>query len=161
MLSRDLTGNEDSDESGSASPVVVGVDGTLRAIQAARRAAAVADKFTAPLCLVHADPYLAHGISAAPGTVRAIERAEHRASSEAILQAAQHAVLADVRAADLNTMQVRYPVNEALRDLSAGAHLIVLGCDDVPPATALLVGSTTVAVTRTRPARWSHGAPNR
>ena len=56
MLPRDLTGNEDSDESGSASPVVVGVDGTLRAIQAARRAAAVADKFAAPLCLVHADP---------------------------------------------------------------------------------------------------------
>jgi len=131
---------------GRASPIVVGVDGTLPAIRAARWAAAVADKFAAPLSIVHADPCLGRVSSAGAGTLRAIELAEHRAASDAILQTAQHAVRTDFPALEVTTLQLCSPVDEALCDLSRQARLVVLGCDDVSLGTALLVGSTTVAV---------------
>lgn len=44
--------------SDTASPVIVGVDGSYTANRAARWAAAVADRFEAPLCIVHARPYV-------------------------------------------------------------------------------------------------------
>jgi nucleotide-binding universal stress UspA family protein len=45
------------------SPVIAAVDGTYPAIQAARWAAAVAEKFAAPLSIIHADPPLGASLS--------------------------------------------------------------------------------------------------
>ena len=58
---------------GAVNPVVVGVNGTYRAIRAARWAAAVAQKFAAPLHIVNAKPYLGHNLSDAVANLRAAE----------------------------------------------------------------------------------------
>jgi len=130
----------------TVTPVVVGVDGTYSAIRAARWAAAAAVKFSAPLAIVHADSPLGHSLSDVGAALRAEELAEQRRSSEAILQAAEHAVRGDFSDLAVTSTRMRGPVGEVLRDLSGGARLIVLGCDDVSLGTAFLVGSTTVAV---------------
>jgi nucleotide-binding universal stress UspA family protein len=132
--------------SGIVSPVVVGVDGGFPAIRAARWAAAVAEKYSAPLHIVHGEPYLGHNLGDLAASLRAAAIAEQRESSQAVLHAAEHAVRADYAALDITTTRICRPVNEALRDLSEDARLIVLGCEDVALGTALLVGSTTVAV---------------
>jgi nucleotide-binding universal stress UspA family protein len=132
--------------SGIASPVVVGVDGSVPAIRAAQWAAAVAEKFAAPLAIVHANPYLRHNLSDAADSIRAVEITEQRTLSEAILCAAEHAVRSDFTALQITTTQVDRSADEALRDLSEKARLIVLGCDDLTVGTALLVGSTTLTV---------------
>jgi nucleotide-binding universal stress UspA family protein len=130
----------------SVTPVVVGVDGTYSAIQAARWAAAVAAKFAAPLSIVHADPPRGHRPSDAVAALRVDELAERRSSSEAILQAAEHAVRGDFSSLAVTSERMCGPIGEVLRDLSGCARMIVLGCDDVSLGAAFLVGSTTVAV---------------
>jgi nucleotide-binding universal stress UspA family protein len=94
--------------SGIVSPVVVGVDGSLPAIRAARWAAAVAEKYAAPLHIVHADPYLGHTLSDVAASFRAAELAEQRKSSEVILHAAEHAVRADFTALEITTTRICY-----------------------------------------------------
>ena len=131
----------------TTSPVVVGVDGTYKAIHAAQWAAAVADKFDAPLRIVHADPYLGHNPSGAPAAMlTAADVAKQQRASQAILQAAEHAVRIDFPALQVATAQTCSHPKEALTDESRHARLVVLGCDDVSVGTDLLVGSTTVSV---------------
>lgn len=132
--------------SGTESPVIVGVDGTYTASRAAQWAAAVAEKFAAALLIMHADPPLGHSISDAAAALLAEELTQQRQSSHAILQATEHAVRADFPDLRATTTQTHGPITEVLSDLSEDARVIVLGCDDVSPETALLVGSTTVAV---------------
>ena len=133
--------------SGTANPVVVGVDGSYMAVRAARWAAAVADRYDVPLLIVHADPYLGHNPAGAPAAMlTATDVAKQQRSSQAIVQAAQHAVRADFTALEVTTAQASSSVKETLTDVSRQARLLVLGCDDVSLGTALLVGSITVAV---------------
>lgn len=133
--------------SGTISPVVVGVDGAYTAIRAARWAAAVANGYEVPLHIVHADPYLGHNPAGAPAVMlTAADVAKQQRSSQAILQAAEHAVRTDFPNLVVTTALTRDPAKEALADVSRRARLLVLGCDDVSLGTALLVGSTTVAV---------------
>ncbi len=129
----------------TVSPIIVGVDGTDTAIGAARWAAAIADIFGAPLCIVHAGPYLGHNPSDAIAGMRAAAMAEEE-SAQAILQSVELAVRADFTHLPVTTFRLSESVAEALVALSRNARLMVLGCDDVSLGAAILVGSTTLAV---------------
>jgi nucleotide-binding universal stress UspA family protein len=130
----------------STYPVIAGVDGSFSAIRAARWAAAVAEKFEAPLQIVHAKPEIGHNLSDAIAGLRASEMAAQYESAEAILASAEHAVRGDFKDLRITTAQVASPADEALVDLSRNARMIVLGSDKVSLGTAILVGSTTTAV---------------
>jgi nucleotide-binding universal stress UspA family protein len=132
--------------SDTVSPVIVGVDGTYTAIRAARWAAAVAERFGAPLCIVHAKPYLGQNPCDAIAGVRAAAMAEREESAQAILWSAEHAVAADFTHLPVTTYRLSESVDKALIELSRNARLIVLGCSEVSLGTAILVGSTTMAV---------------
>lgn len=127
-------------------PVIAGVDGSFSAIRAARWAAAVAEKFAAPLQIVHAKPAIGHNLSDAIAGLRASEMTAQHESAEAILSSAEHAVRGDFKDLRVTTAQVASPADEALVDLSRNARMIVLGSDKVSPGAAILVGSTTTSV---------------
>ncbi|MGZ5378181.1 MAG: universal stress protein [Mycobacterium sp.] len=130
----------------SVNPVVVGVDGTDNAIRAARWAAGVAHKLGAPLHIVHARPYPGRNPSDAIAAVRACEISAQQERASAILDAASRAVHGDHPDLRITTAHVSEAVDRLLVDLSQHARLIVLGCDDLSVAAAVLIGSTTVAV---------------
>jgi nucleotide-binding universal stress UspA family protein len=128
-------------------PIVAGIDGSDFAIRAARWTGAVADKFAVPLHLLHAMPYVGHNLSEAAAAIRAAAITQQRDSAEMILKAAQEAVHRDYPDLSVITKSVDEPADEALVAASRQARLIVLGCDDIAPMAALLVGSTTIATT--------------
>jgi len=84
---------------------------------------AVAERFAAPLQIVHAIPALGHTPSDAIVNLRAAELDAHDESGEAILRAAERAVRADFKALHI-TMQVDSPVDKALIELSRSAGLL-------------------------------------
>jgi nucleotide-binding universal stress UspA family protein len=127
--------------------VVVGVDGTEAALGAARWAAAVAHRFAAPLHIVHAMPDAGHLLSDAAAAARASFITEQRASAKSILKSVEDAVRAEFGTLTITTTHFDESADKVLTELSRRAHLIVLGCADVSPGAALLLGSTTVAVT--------------
>jgi nucleotide-binding universal stress UspA family protein len=144
MLPGDLgKGNRTAE---STDPVVVGVDGSRGATGAAQWAAAVAERFGAPLLIVHAKPARGHDPSGVIAELEAAGTAVLRESVEAILSCAEHAVREHLRDLRVSTARVGRPVDEALVGLSDNARLIVLGGDELSLGTAILVGSTTTAV---------------
>ena len=130
----------------SMNPVVVGVDGTDNALGSALWAAAIASKLGAPLHIVHARPYPGHNLSDAVAVARASEMAAAEAAAPAILAAAERAVRRSFGELRVTTANVPDTIDRLLVDLSQYARMIVLGCDEVKPGAAILVGSTTVAV---------------
>jgi nucleotide-binding universal stress UspA family protein len=130
----------------SVNPIVVGVDGTDNAIRAARWAAGVADKLGAPLHIVHGMPYPGHNPSDVIAAVRACEMSAQQESASEILRAASRAVHDDHPNLRITTAHVAEAIDRLLVDMSQHARMIVLGCDDLSVAAAILVGSTTVAV---------------
>lgn len=132
--------------SGAVGPIVVGVDGTYTAIRAARWAAFIAEKFAAPLHIVNTKPYIGLNLSDSVANLRASEMAAQNDSAQSILQAAEHAVRADYPDLEVTTTRACSPADEALTELSRQARLIVLGSEEMSLGTAILVGSTTVAV---------------
>lgn len=128
-------------------PVVVGVDGTEAAISAARWAAAVADRFETSLHIVHAIPDPGHLLSDAAASVYAALITERRALAETILKSAEETVRAKFPGVTVTATRFDEAASKVLTGLSRRARLIVLGCADVSPGAALLLGSTTVAVT--------------
>ncbi|MGV0642296.1 universal stress protein [Mycolicibacterium sp. XJ2546] len=131
----------------STGPVVVGVDGSNEATKAAVWAAAVAEKFEAPLHIVHATPDTGRLFSDAAAAVRASLMAEQQRSADAILKSVEEAVR--TRFAKLTVTADRFDesASKVLTDLSKQARLVVLGSKEISPSAALLLGSTTVAVT--------------
>jgi len=128
-------------------PVVVGVDGTDAAMGAARWAAAVADKLETSLLIVHATPDAGHLLSDAAASVRAALITEQRESAETMLKSVEEVMRAEFGALPITTTRFDESASKVLTGLSRNARLIVLGCDDVSPPAALLLGSTTLAVT--------------
>ncbi|TPG32719.1 universal stress protein [Mycolicibacterium hodleri] len=129
-----------------AVPVVVGVDGSPSAFKAARWAGAVADAAGSPLHVVHAEPDFGHNWSDAGAAIRAAEITEQRDSATAILKGVEDAVRADFGELTITADDFAEPVKDVLIRLSRLAWLVVLGCDELTPAGALLLGSTTLAV---------------
>jgi nucleotide-binding universal stress UspA family protein len=132
--------------SDTAKPVVVGVDGTTEATAAARWAAAVADKFSAPLQIVHGTPDAGHLLTEAAAAIGAAAIAEHRESAEAILKSVEEELRAEFDGLPIFTTRYDERADRVLTELSHHARLIVLGSEEVTPTAALLIGSTTVAV---------------
>lgn len=131
----------------STGPVVVGVDGTEEATNAAIWAAAIAGKLGAPLHIVHATPDTGRLLSDTAAAVRASLMAEQRKSAGATLKSVEEAVRARAGELTITASRVDDSASKALTGLSEQARLVVLGCPEVSPGAALLLGSTTVAVT--------------
>ena len=128
--------------------LIVGIDGTARAVAAARWAGAVADKYGAALDIVHAAPALGHNLSDAGAAARADTVAYHRENSAAFVKTALEAVLADFPRLIVRPRFSDLPAADALIEASASARLLVLSSAKVSPVGALLLGSTTLAVVR-------------
>ncbi len=129
------------------SRIVVGIDGSEASIGAARWAGAVADKFGTSLHLVHSMASAGHFISdAAVIAIRAAAAAAQHEPAEKILAIAEQAVHQDIADLPITTESVSDPVDKVLVKLSREAKLVVIGCDDVSTAGALLMGSTSLAV---------------
>ncbi len=127
-------------------PVVVGVDGTDNALGSARWAAAIASKLGAPLHIVHARPYPGHNPSDSVAVARASEMSAAEKAAPSILAATERVIHREFGELRITTANVPDTIDRLLVDLSQYARLIVLGCDEVKPGAAVLVGSTTVAV---------------
>lgn len=146
----------------SKPPVVVGVDESKSAIRAARWAAAVAHRFSAPLSIIYVKPRLSDDLSDEDAAALATA-VQH--FSEKILQTAQDAASSVVPGLSVTTVAPMGAVDAALIDASRNAHFMVLGCDDVTVGAALLAGSTTLAVASHAACpviawRGNHVAPN-
>lgn len=129
----------------SAAPIVVGVNGLFEALNAACWAGALAHGLGAPLHILTAMPYVGHNPTEAAAVIRAIAMAEHRESADLLLKATKEAVLKEHPDLTVTTGSVEEPADEALAAASLTARLLVLGCDDVNSAGAVLLGSTTLA----------------
>ncbi|WP_193044800.1 universal stress protein [Mycolicibacterium baixiangningiae] len=127
-------------------PVIVGIDGSDSALQAARWAGAVADVCGAPLHIVHAMPSIGRNLTETAVAIQAAIMSYQHDSALIFLRAATDAVQQDQPDLSITTEASETPVDEALIDASATARLIVLGGKDVTGAAALLLGSTTLRV---------------
>ncbi|MDX1875154.1 universal stress protein [Mycolicibacterium sp. 120266] len=128
-------------------PVVVGVDGSITSLHAARWAGALAARLGAPLQIVHAKPYAAHNLTDAMAAVRAAYIDVQQEAAPRILEAAAGRVRHAYPDLEVTTTSSTDPVEETLLALSRHARLLVLGGDDIAPASALLVGSLTLEMT--------------
>ncbi|MDX1890778.1 universal stress protein [Mycolicibacterium sp. 050158] len=129
-----------------AHPVVVGVDGTAEAIDAARWAAGLAMWHGQPLHLV----YALSGVDEALLILTSAQQEDAgeypRHIGQAVLDRAADAVHAEYPTLHVKqTLSHRSPT-DALLEHGSHARLIVLACADVSAGGALLVGSTTLSV---------------
>lgn len=130
-----------------AAEIVVGVDGSTSSTGAARWAGVLASRLGAPLRLLHSLPSTGHHISEA--SVVAIRAAAPDAQQEAavrVLTRAEDVVRQHCPDASISTEFVWETAGDALIRASKDASLVVLGCDEVSPAAALLMGATSLAV---------------
>jgi nucleotide-binding universal stress UspA family protein len=133
MLSRDLGDGGRTAE--HKYPIIVGVDGSFAAIRAARWASAIAERFEAPLEIVHA----VADRTAADSAVR-------RESTEAILQSAQKAVHVQFKGLQIAVRQLVGPADQTMIAASHAFRLIVLGTDELSSNTADFSGWATATV---------------
>ncbi|KLI06347.1 universal stress protein [Mycolicibacterium conceptionense] len=130
----------------SNAPVVVGIDGSDGALDAARWAGAVAQRFGAPLRIVHALPSIGRNLTQTAAAFTAAMMSYQRDMAEAFLKAADEAVRAERPELSVSTVSFNEPADQVLIDASADARLVVLGGKKVTPAAALLLGSTALSV---------------
>lgn len=129
------------------SMIVVGIDGTAAAVDAARWAGSVAQALGCSLRLVHSMATAPHSIAdASVIAIRAAATEAQRSVAEKILGVAEEVVHAALPSVDVVDEVVADPIDKVLVKYSHDARLIVLGCGDVTPAAALLIGSTTLTV---------------
>jgi nucleotide-binding universal stress UspA family protein len=125
---------------------VVGIDGSDSAINAARWAGGVADKFGAPLHIVYALPTIGRNLTQTAAAMIAAMMSYQQDCADLYLKAAAAAVRSDRAGLAVTTASVDQPADEALIAASRGARLVVLGGRPVTPAAALLLGSVSLAV---------------
>lgn len=126
--------------------IVVGIDGSDIALNAARWAGAVASRYEVPLHIVHAMPNLGRNLTEAAAAIRAAIMSYQADTSQIFLKDAADAVQAEFADLTITTESHRESATEALIDASRTARLIVLGGNEVTGASALLIGSTTLSV---------------
>lgn len=130
----------------SDAPVIVGINGSDGALDAARWAGAVAARFGAPLRIVHALPSIGRNLTQTAAALTAAMMSYQRDMAEAFLKAADEAVRADQPELSVSTVSFNEPADQVLIEASREARLVVLGGKTVTPAAALLIGSTALAV---------------
>ena len=128
-------------------PVVVGVSGGPNSIAAATWACAVASRWGAAVQLIHSLPTTGHFMSdAAVVAIRATAGEEQRHAAQLILDGAKSHVGQHFPDLEVSVAVVSEPADDALVRASGDATLVVVGCDDVNPVAALLVGATSLSV---------------
>lgn len=131
----------------NSADVVVGVDGSTGGVGAACWAAGLADACGAHLHLVHSLPSMGHHVSdASMIAIRAAASEDQRAIGERFLHRATEVVTRRHPEVTVTTECLDEPIAEGLVRASKRAEVVVVGCEDVNPAAALLVGSTSLAV---------------
>jgi nucleotide-binding universal stress UspA family protein len=125
-------------------PVIVGVDGSESAQSAARWAGAIAERFDAPLRVVHGMPKLGPHLTEAAAAVRAAVLSYQSENAEIFLKEAADAVRCERPGLTVTTAATSDPIDDVLVDASAGARFVVVGGMDISPTAALLLGSTTL-----------------
>ncbi|MEO3756915.1 universal stress protein [Mycobacterium sp. B14F4] len=129
--------------------MVVGVDGSAEAAAAVRWAAAVAQRYDAPLELVTGLSRRAGALgelTEAAAAFRSAAVTHHRDSAATILESAEEEVRAAFGELNVVTLASDVPVHQLLTDRSRTARMVVLGSEAVSAAAAMLVGSTTLTV---------------
>lgn len=130
----------------STGAIVVGVDGSSGAVNAARWAAAVAATFETSLHIVHAMPSMGHNMTDTVAALRASVMSYQRDCAEIIVRDAVEAVRSQYPDLNVTTVSTDIPVDEVLIQVGETAAMIVIGSSAVTPAGALFLGSTTLAV---------------
>ncbi|WP_197381485.1 universal stress protein [Mycolicibacterium mengxianglii] len=138
----------DPGQSSARQAVVAGIDGSETSTNAARWAASLAHHLRTPLHLVHsavtAGSYLT---DAAVEAIKAAATADQYAAAQNILTMTGKAVHRDFPELPVTTEVVAEPADTVLIRRSRQAQFVVLGCEDISRATALLLGSTSLSVT--------------
>lgn len=130
--------------SDNTAPIIVGVDGTIAALHAARWAGALADQLGAPLQIVHARHQNGYQFSDSMAAVAAASVSAQHEAAPMILKTVAEAVRHAHPSLEISTLALDEPAEEAFKRLSRHARLLVLGCDELTPGVALLVGSLTL-----------------
>lgn len=126
------------------SPVIVGVDGSESARQAARWAGAFAERFGLPLHVIHGLPKLGRNLTEAAAVIQGAVVQYQADNAEAFLKEAADAVRHERPKLTVTTAAVSEPIDDVLADASARARFVVLGGMDIATAAAVLLGSTTL-----------------
>ncbi|GGP75713.1 universal stress protein [Saccharothrix coeruleofusca] len=124
-------------------PVVVGVDGSTPALDAVRWAVGEAGRRGAPLRLVHAELVLPHDLQDPDGRIRAALREQ---AARWLREAADVARSIDPDVPVEPRVEVAEPASLLLAE-SEGASAVVVGSRGLGGFTALLLGSTAIALT--------------
>lgn len=140
-----MTARADSAREGEAR-IVVGVDGSEAAAGAAHWAAALATKFEAPLELVTGLSTRGTALVDAPAALLSTVTERQRNWATSVLHRHENDLRTRFPGLDLLSLRCDVPAGEALSARSHAARMVVLGTDQVSPAAALLVGSTTLTV---------------
>lgn len=129
--------------SDTSSPIVVGVNGSAEAREAAHWAGALAERLGAPLHILVAAPPRRHDPS--DTSAMTLARTVAIEAAEMILRTTATSVRGEHPGLLVTTDSTTMPADEAFIAASRTARLLVLGCDDVTTTGAMLIGSTTLA----------------
>jgi nucleotide-binding universal stress UspA family protein len=127
-------------------PVIVGVDGSESAQSAARWAGAIAERFDAPLRVVHGVPRLGPNLTEAAAAFKAAMLTYQAENAETFLKEAADAVRCERPGLTVTTAATSDPIDDVLIDASARARFVVVGGVEISPAAAVLLGSTTLTL---------------
>jgi nucleotide-binding universal stress UspA family protein len=126
--------------------IVVGVDGSERALRAAVWAAAVAQRKNAPLHLAHSLPTPGYHFSEAALLFQDEFAAEVERSAEEILDRVEHRVRQEFPDIRLSRSTHPGPAGQALVAMSEHAELVVAGATGAGTVKSLVTGSTVMRV---------------
>lgn len=128
-------------------PVLVGIDGSDSSLEAASWAGRLAQKLGTSVHLVHSTVTTGSFLAdASVVAIRAAATADQYAAAEKVLTLAQQALEHDAPGLAVTTEIVSEPADVALILRSKAAQFAVIGCEDVSPAAALLLGSTSLTL---------------